>query len=56
MAATPGRAEWHSKGMLLTLHDTRACRENAGKTWMHRLRDEWMEKCMVGLVGDEGNK
>lgn len=35
-------AEWHSKGILLTLHDTSADRENTGKTWMHRLRDEWM--------------
>ena len=40
-----------SKGMLLTLHDTLASRENTG---MHRLRDEWMQECTAGLVEDEG--
>lgn len=56
MAAPSGRPEWQSKGILLTLPDTSASRENTGKTWMHRLRDEGMQKCMFGLVEDEGNK
>lgn len=56
MAVTAGRGEWHSKGILLTLGDTSAGRENTGKSWTHRLRDEWMQKCMVGLAEDEGNK
>lgn len=46
----------HSKGMPLTLHDTRACRENPGRTWMHRLSDGGMQKCMDGWAEDESSK
>lgn len=46
MVAASGIPARHSKGMLLTLHDTRACRENPGRTWMHRLCDGGMQKCM----------
>lgn len=56
MAAAQGGADWHSKGILLTLLDTSASGENTGKTWMHRLRDEWMQKCMDGLAEDEGEQ
>lgn len=34
------------KGMLLTLHDTSPCRENTGRTWMHRFNYEGMQNCM----------
>lgn len=56
MVAASGIPAWHSKGMLLTLHDTSACRENTGRTWMHRLSDEGMQKCMDGLAADESSK
>lgn len=53
MVATSGIPACHSKGMLLTLHDTSGCRENTARTWMSRLRDEGMQKCMDGLAEDE---
>lgn len=56
MVAALGIPAWHSKGMLLTLHDTSACRENTGRTSMHRLNDEGMQKCMDGLAADESSK
>lgn len=46
MVAASGIPARHSKGMLLTLHDTRTCRENPGRTWMHKLCDGGMQKCM----------
>lgn len=56
MVATSGIPAWLSEGMLLTLDDTSACRENTGSTWMHRLSDEGMQKCMAGLTEDESSK
>lgn len=53
MASILGRPEWHSKEMLLTLHDTSASRENADKTWMHRLRDEGDAKVHRWISGGE---
>lgn len=55
MVATSGILAWRSKGMLLTLRDTSACRENTGRTWMNRLRDEGMQKSLDGLAEDESS-
>lgn len=56
MVAAWGIPARHSKGMLLALHDSRACREHTVRTWMHRLSDEGMQKCMDGLAEDESSK
>lgn len=53
MVATSGIPGRHSKGILLSLHDTSACRGNTGTS---RLRDEGMQKCMGGLAEDESGK